>query len=265
MAGFLRACGGDPRVVGAVDGVVGLLATAQGKPKQAAPRIDACVPAFSEAAQEYEQHGRDSGTRDKEVGALKRYVGALIELVGDRAMNAYSRRDLEDFAAELRFLPIRHGSIRDLKNASLAQAVAYGRANPHVQRISPRTVEDKYVADVRATIPRGAHRADIPSPIEGAANCRFTQSSGHGAAGSGTVVRAFFPLTAPCRPIVFISLTTVHRAAAMPSRFICRRTLRTLQTPKFSSNTQRTCREGTASRFARSGTRSGSRRRAACS
>ena len=50
---------------------------------------------------------------------------------------------------------------------------------------------------------------------------RLTRSSGRSCDGSGTVVRGFFhpPRRTPRSPSLRISRSTVHRAAAMPSRF----------------------------------------------
>ena len=52
------------------------------------------------------------------------------------------------------------------------------------------------------------------------ANCRLTRSSGRCCDGSECVVRTFLqpPRRTPRRPSVRISRSTVHRAAAMPSR-----------------------------------------------
>ncbi len=49
---------------------------------------------------------------------------------------------------------------------------------------------------------------------------RFTRSAGLGWDGSGTVVRSFFhpPRRTPRSPSLRISRSTVHRAAAIPSR-----------------------------------------------
>ena len=49
---------------------------------------------------------------------------------------------------------------------------------------------------------------------------RFTRSAGRSCDGSGTVVRGFFhpPRRTPRSPRRRISRSTVHRAAAMPSR-----------------------------------------------
>ena len=58
-----------------------------------------------------------------------------------------------------------------------------------------------------------------------ALNSRLTWSSGHGTDVSGVVVRIVLPLRAPCKPMVRISRSTVHRATRMPSRFICSQTL----------------------------------------
>ena len=53
------------------------------------------------------------------------------------------------------------------------------------------------------------------------AKSRFTRSAGRSCDGSGTVVRGFFhpPRRTPRSPSLRISRSTVHRAAAMPSRF----------------------------------------------
>ena len=61
---------------------------------------------------------------------------------------------------------------------------------------------------------------------EGAWNWRLTRSSGQGAAGFWTVVFTVLPRTAPRSPIARISLSTVHRATATPSRRSCRQTFR---------------------------------------
>ena len=55
----------------------------------------------------------------------------------------------------------------------------------------------------------------------GGAKPRFTRSAGLGWDGSATVVRGFFhpPRRTPRSPSARISRSTVHRAAAMPSRF----------------------------------------------
>ena len=51
-----------------------------------------------------------------------------------------------------------------------------------------------------------------------ALNCRLTLSSGHGALLSLTVVRTTLPRITPRSPSRRISHSTVHRAAAVPSR-----------------------------------------------
>ena len=61
----------------------------------------------------------------------------------------------------------------------------------------------------------------------GASNCRFTWSSGQGAAVSLTVVLTGLPRTTPCKPMRRISRATVQRATPSPSRLNCRQTLRT--------------------------------------
>jgi len=59
-----------------------------------------------------------------------------------------------------------------------------------------------------------------------ARNCRFTRSSGEGAARSLTVVFTALPRIAPANPICRISRAVVQRATATPSRRSCRQTLR---------------------------------------
>ena len=67
-----------------------------------------------------------------------------------------------------------------------------------------------------------------PQPVRrGAWNCRFTWSSGQGAALSLTVVFTGLPRMTPCKPISRIRRATVQRAMSNPSRFIWRQTLRT--------------------------------------
>src|SRR5947209_19732665 len=61
----------------------------------------------------------------------------------------------------------------------------------------------------------------------GALNCRFTWSSGHGAALSLIVVLTGLPRTTPCKPIVRIRRPTVQRATSRPLRRNCRQTFRT--------------------------------------
>ena len=60
-----------------------------------------------------------------------------------------------------------------------------------------------------------------------AENCRCTRSADGVAVSSGRVVRTRRPRTTPCRPAARIWRSTVQRAAAVPSRWSCRHTLRT--------------------------------------
>ena len=72
----------------------------------------------------------------------------------------------------------------------------------------------------------------------GAWNCRFTRSSGHGAALLQIVVHMGLPQI--CKPRSRIRHAIVQRAMAKPSRLICRQTLRTPYTSKFSAKTRTT-------------------------
>ncbi|MBB3948601.1 hypothetical protein GGQ73_004591 [Rhizobium skierniewicense] len=58
----------------------------------------------------------------------------------------------------------------------------------------------------------------------GAKNCRFTRSSGHGAALSLIVVLIGLPRMMPCKPIALISRATVQREMSKPSRCNSRQT-----------------------------------------
>ena len=129
LSGFLAACGGDPSLAGDLDGIIGPLANVAASTQAPIRQATSTrVPTFSDAATEYETHRRDAGTREKELGALRRHAAAFVALLGDRPLDTYVRRDVEDFAAGLSFLPLRHGSIPTLQGASLEAVMDLRRA-----------------------------------------------------------------------------------------------------------------------------------------
>ena len=82
--------------------------------------------------------------------------------------------------------------------------------------------------DVEPAPAKAGVKSDRQSMLgAGAWNCRLTQSSGHGAALSLTVVLIGLPWITPWKPSSRVSRSTVQRATSNPSRRSCRRILRT--------------------------------------
>src|SRR5579875_2961014 len=127
------------------------------------------------------------------------------------------------------------------------------------------TIRRAYTSITNATYTKPCHvetyvKSDTHSAFGRSAwNCRLTRSRGQGAALSLKVVRIGLPRITPCRPMAFISRSTVQRATAWPSRRSCRQTLRTPYTRKFSSQTRRIASPSSASRCVRVVRRRGDR------
>lgn len=103
-------------------------------------------------------------------------IDALINYARDRPVTQYGVADIEDYAQDLKCLPLRADALKDesgstvLKGKSIREQIEYGRAHPELPRISQGTIANGYTAIVRSAVTWECRRARprIGDPFEDA-------------------------------------------------------------------------------------------------
>lgn len=151
------------------------------EPSGPLPGIDSDAseaPLLSEARDRYLEHknGKDRSRWSKDARRACVQIDALINYARDRPVTQYGVADIEDYAQDLKCLPLRADALKDesgstvLKGKSIREQIEYGRAHPELPRISQGTIANGYTAIVRSAVTWECRRARprIGDPFEDA-------------------------------------------------------------------------------------------------
>lgn len=136
------------------------------------------VPLLSAARDGYLVHKNGSDEQEwcKDGKRARRQIDAFIDYAGDRPLTEYGIADIEDYARDLRCLPLRADTVKDangvmiLKGKPISDQIEYGRAHPELRRISQGTIKHGYIATVRSAVTWQCRRAKprLKDPFDGA-------------------------------------------------------------------------------------------------
>lgn len=107
------------------------------------------MPFFSEVSQAYiNMRIENDGAGHPDIKYLRLRRQTFIDLIGDRPVDCYSPKDLQDYVSRMKFWPANSTKRAEFADRTTEQILAANR-DMHLQPLALKTLRDGYVANIK--------------------------------------------------------------------------------------------------------------------
>ena len=139
-----------------------------------AARLDASqstAPLFSQVEDEYVKLREDAGASAGVLSTIRTRVQVFKDLVGDRPLDCYLPRDMQDYVNQLQYLPLQYNREGEhtaaLRAMGAKAAIDHNREHRAYETLSIKTMQDGYVQVVKAIVNAALGEHELRDPFQG--------------------------------------------------------------------------------------------------
>ncbi|HEV2630505.1 MAG TPA: hypothetical protein VGV41_17900 [Pseudolabrys sp.] len=129
-------------------------------------------PKFSQAADDYirllqETDGEDAAV---EIAYLRHRRDVFLQLMEDKPVNTYTKRDLQIFVNEIRHLPAHYARQKDYDVSKIREYIKEEKrrrdaGEPKTATLAQSSIKDNYLTRIKTILKEGCEQAGIPYPL----------------------------------------------------------------------------------------------------
>ncbi|MDQ2079054.1 hypothetical protein RA307_02590 [Xanthobacteraceae bacterium Astr-EGSB] len=125
------------------------------------------LPTFGEVSQSYiDMRVANDGLNHPDIKYLELRRRTFIDVVGDRSVDQYFARDLQDYVSQMQFWPANATKRETLKDLTTLEILAANK-DRHLKTVSRKTLQDGYVANIRTMVRYGMADFAYRDPFAG--------------------------------------------------------------------------------------------------